>query len=242
MSTSNLPASARRGVWLLLVLCSLGPLARGQSLASSNALIIKTIPQYLVLSGYWVEVEQQLRRHPRQSFTLVPQLYLGPLGHPDGPRYYTNTYWPQARGPRENERVRGFGLQGQHRLYLKASEKALYPSGLYVSYGPHFQIFQIVYDRRQWQEVQKPDGLAYYEFAPKQHTATINRYGGTVQVGYQAPLLPGRVMLDLYAGVGLRESTSRDADAERLYRTGRSDYGHRGWYFPGGVKVGVALP
>jgi hypothetical protein len=241
MISSQLQASARRGARLLPVLLGASLLAKSQSSAPSNALIVKAVPQYVVVSGYWVEVEQQRQQHPRQSFTLTPQLYLGTLGHPDGPRYSAYSYWPQVEMPRENERVRGFGLQGQHRFYLKDSQRAPYPTGFYVSYGPHLQIFQIVYDKRQWQEVQKPDGITYYEFSLKQHTATINRYGASVQVGYQAPLLPGRVSLDLYAGVGLRQSSSDDSRTESQYRTGRSDYAHRGWYFPGGVKVGVAL-
>ncbi|WP_218779825.1 DUF3575 domain-containing protein [Hymenobacter crusticola] len=199
------------------------------------------MPQHLVMSGYWVEVEQRRNQHPRQSFTLTPQLYLGPLGHPDRPRYYAVTYWPSIEAPRENEKVRGFGLQGQHRFYLNPSQKASYPSGLYVSYGPHLQIFQIVYDKREWHEVQKPNGLTYQEYVLKKHSATISRYGASVQVGYQAPLVPGRVSLDFYAGVGLRQSNSHDSKTDSQYRTGRSDYAHRGWYFPGGVKVGVAL-
>ncbi|WP_324671320.1 hypothetical protein [Hymenobacter sp. GOD-10R] len=240
MISSQLQVAARRGARLLPVLLSASLLAKSQTLAPSNSLIVKVVPQHLVMSGYWVEVEQQRQQHPRQSFTLTPQLYLGTLGHPNGPRSYPYVYWPQVDVPRENERVRGFGLQGQHRFYLKDSQRAPYPTGFYVSYGPHLQIFQIVYDKRQWQEVQK-SGLTYYEFGLKQHTATINRYGASVQVGYQAPLLPGRVSLDLYAGVGLRQSSSTSASAESRYRSGRSDYAHRGWYFPGGVKVGVAL-
>jgi len=232
MSISQLNALVRRGTRLLPLLLGLALVAKGQDIASSNSLVVKVVPQYLVVSGYWVELEQQRSQHPRQSFTLTPQLYLGPLGRPDGAPYYY--YW-SPEGQWENQKVHGFGLQGQHRFYLKAS-KTTYPTGWYVSYGPHFQVFQMVYHTRAWQERQGPDGLVYSEYGLVKHTTTINRYGGSVQVGYQAPLSPGRVSLDLYAGVGLRQSHGGAA-----YRVGSSDYGHRGWYFPGGVKLGVAL-
>ncbi|GGF12035.1 hypothetical protein [Hymenobacter cavernae] len=232
MRIGQLNAPVHRGARLLPLLLCLGLVAKGQNLASSNPLVIKAVPQYLVVSGYWVELEQQRSHHPQQSFTLTPQLYLGPAGQPNRAPYYY--YW-SPEGQRENEKVRGFGLQGQHRFYLKAS-KTTYPTGWYVSYGPHFQVFQMVYHTRAWQERTDSDGLVYSEYGLVKHTSTINRYGGSVQVGYQAPLLPGRVSLDLYAGVGLRQSYGGAA-----YRVGTSDYGHRGWYFPGGVKVGLAL-
>ena len=107
----------RRG-WLPLLLClSLG--AQGQNV-SSQTLSVKWIPQHVVLSGYWLEVEHRWNQHPRQSFTFTPQLYAGPTGRPDGVATFR---------PDQNETVRGAGFQVQHRWYLSATE-APYPSGL----------------------------------------------------------------------------------------------------------------
>jgi len=230
-------ASRSSGLLLAVLLGSSLP-SNGQSLASPTSLVVKVIPQYVVVGGYWVEVEQRRSQHPQQSFTLTPQLYLGPTAQPDASStsYYD---WP-VQPPRTNEKVRGFGLQAQHHFYLKAAKTA-YPSGLYVSYGPHYQHFSISYNTMGYREIQGNDGLPYYAYGPIKQTTIINRYGAAVQAGYQAPLLPGRVFLDLYAGVGLRQSTGNNAFGISAYRSGPSDYGHRGWYFPGGVKVGVAL-
>ena len=233
-----LPMASRSSGLLLALVLGSSLLSKGQNLASPPSLMVKVVPQYLVVGGYWVEVEQQRSQHPQQSFTLTPQLYLGPTAQPDA-SVSSPYYWP-VEPQRTDEKVRGFGLQGQHRFYLKAS-KTSYPSGWYVSYGPHYQHFRISYNTMGYREIQGEDGLLYYAYGPIKQTTVINRYGAAVQAGYQAPLLPGRVFLDLYAGIGLRQSTNNSAYGISAYRSGPSDYGHRGWYFPGGVKVGVAL-
>lgn len=226
------PAPRRRGFWLLLALLSTGLTAGGQILPPSRAVLVKFAPQHVITSGYWLEMEQQRRRQPRQSFTLTPQLYSGPAGRPDGSR---------GANPRNQEElVRGAGVQAQHRLYVLPAKSA-YPAGLYVSYGPHFQYFQMTFHRSSWNETEGPGGLPYYEYSPVAFKEKITRYGGSVQVGYQAPLPPGPVFLDLFVGVGWRQSHVNSAFGGSQYRSGPSDYGHRGFYFPAGVKIGVAL-
>ena len=227
------PALRWRGFWLLLALLSIRLTAGGQSLPSNRALLVKFAPQHVVTSGYWLEVEQQRLRQPRQSFILTPQLYSGPAGRPD-----------EDRGPNalnQDESVRGAGVQAQHRLYVLPSKAAAYPAGLYVSYGPHLQYFQMTFHRSGWKEVEGPGGLPYYEYGPVAFTEKITRYGGSVQVGYQAPLPPGPVFLDLFVGVGWRQSHANSEFEGSQYRSGPSDYAHRGFYFPAGVKIGVAL-
>ncbi|HEX8348978.1 MAG TPA: hypothetical protein VF598_03385 [Hymenobacter sp.] len=240
MATHQMHAPVRRGTKLLLpLLLGLGLVAKGQSPAAHGSLAVKVIPQYVVVSGYWVEVEQQQRRHPRQSFTLTPQVYRGPLGNPNpGPSVYY--YWPpQPDDERYNEKINGFGLQAQHRFYLKASKTA-HPSGFYVSYGPSIQFLQVSYNTLRY-ELGEQNGLPLYVPGRVKHKSAANRFGATVQVGYQAPLPPGRVFLDLYAGAGVRTSVGSASYEKSRYRSGTSSYGHEGWYFPGGVKLGVTL-
>lgn len=225
------PAPRWWGFWLVLAFLSISLRAGGQSLPAGRSWVLKFAPQHLVVSGYWLELEQQ-SRHPRQSFTLTPQVYAGPTGRPDEAR---------ALNPlNQDESVRGFGAQGQHRFYVLPA-KAAYPAGLYVSYGPHFQHFRMTFHRSSWHEIVGPGGLPYYEYGPLPFTEKITRYGGSVQVGYQAPLPPGPVFLDLFVGLGWRQSHARSAFAGSQYRSGSSDYGHRGFYLPAGVKLGVAL-
>lgn len=223
----------RRGGWLPLLVLAL--VARGQTPSPDLGLLLKMTPQYVVVGGYWLEVEQRWNQHPRQSFLVAPQVYAGPVGRP-------NQQHTDFLGTDESEKVRGAGLQVLHRWYLSESKTA-YPSGLYVSYGPSFQHLAVSRQGMGWKEVTGPTGLPLLEYRYGRHTETINRYGATAQLGYQAPLLPGRVFLDLYAGLGWRESQSRtnSRPVSSRYRLGTSDYGHQGFYFPAGVKIGVAI-
>lgn len=226
------PASRWRGFWLLLALLSIRLTAAAQEVPAARSWLVKFAPQYVVTSGYWLEVEQPLARHQHQSFTLTPQLYSGPAGHPDG-----------NRGPNplnQDESVRGAGVQAQHRLYL-LPQKAAYPAGLYVSYGPQVQYFQMTFHRSSWHEIEGPGELPYYEYGPVAFKEKIVRYGGSAQVGYQAPLPPGPVFVDLFVGVGWRQSHVTSEVGGSQYRAGSSDYAHRGFYFPAGVKIGLAL-
>ncbi|MDF7810876.1 hypothetical protein [Hymenobacter sp. YC55] len=224
-----------RSGWLLsLLVLPMFVRAQGQDVSPNRTLLVKLIPQYVVVSGYWLEVEKSWNQHPRQSFTLTPQVYAGRLGQPNAPTA------PAITDPKET--VRGAGVQLQHRLYLSATQ-ANYPAGLYVSYGPNYQHFAVSGREIGWIEVHGPTGLPQYEYSNGPLSEKINRYGATAQVGYQAPLHPGRFFLDVYAGAGWRTSTSRreSEKVESRYRTGTSDYGHEGFYFPAGFKVGVAL-
>ena len=72
-----------RGAGLVLALLLGGPVAGHAQQAPRPFWAVKTVPQYVVVSGFWLEVERGLRRHPRQSFTLAPQLYHGPAGRPN---------------------------------------------------------------------------------------------------------------------------------------------------------------
>jgi hypothetical protein len=204
--------------------------AGGQNLPSSRSLALKVVPQHLIMSGYWVEAELQRLRHSRQSFTLTPQLYAGPAGSPnDGPP------------PRSQVvDVRGFGIQGQHRFYLLPG-KAAYPSGLYVSYGPQLQYFQMQFSGQGWREVIGPGDLPYLEYGPVRSKDRITRYGASVQAGYQAPLPPGPVFVDVFVGLGWRQTHTNPGVAASRYRSGTSDYAHRGFYIPAGIKIGFAL-
>ncbi|WP_375417619.1 hypothetical protein [uncultured Hymenobacter sp.] len=222
---------------LLALSLPLSPAAQGQEAPGQRApLLLKITPQYVVVSGYWLEVERSWRQHPGQSFTLTPQLYAGPAGHPDAATpYYQSALTPERR-------VRGAGLQAQHRIYLKTGPAATYPTGLYASYGVSFQHFAVSYAGQGWQEVQDPNGLPYLELRRSRHTETTSRYGATGQAGYQVPL-GARVLLDVYAGLGWRTGQSRSeaGPVRSQYRSGPSDYGHLGLYFPAGFKIGVAL-
>lgn len=209
----------------------LGGRAHGQA---PSGWALKLTPQHLVLSGLWLEAEHGRATHPGQTFTVGPQVYWGPTGRPDvvsSPNRY-----------RENELVRGAGLLAQHRFYLAGPRVGqAFATGFYVGYSPQVQFFKLRFSRNaQWHEVEGPGGLPYLVYGTLRYRETVLRYGVAAQAGYQVALASW-VLLDVYAGVGVRKSHSWSDFGESQFRSGPSDYAHEGLYIPAGFKLGVAL-
>jgi hypothetical protein len=224
------PAPAR--VVGALGLALLGLRASAQAPGAGG--VLKLTPQYLIMSGLWLEGERPRAGHPGQTFTLGAQLYWGGAGRPDVPFDPANI--------NRDRTVRGGGLLGQHRLYLgdKAADNPAQPLGFYLGYGPQVQLFRLNF-MRQWHEETGPNGLPYLvPGQPVQYHETVLRYGAAGQAGYQFALAK-RVLVDVYAGLGLRKSHSWSSFGESQFRSGSSDYAHQGLYFPAGFKLGVAL-
>ncbi len=224
------PAPARVAGALGLAL--LGLRASAQAPGAGGAL--KLTPQHLIMSGLWLEAERARAGHPDQTFTLGAQLYWGGAGRPDVP-------FDPADINRDRT-VRGGGLLGQHRFYLgtKAASNPAQPLGFYLGYGPQVQVFRLSFSRK-WHEETGPNGLPYLVLGqPVHYHETVLRYGAAGQAGYQFALAK-RVLVDVYAGLGLRKSHSWSSFGESQFRSGPSDYAHQGLYFPAGFKVGVTL-
>ena len=195
--------------------------------------VLKATPQHLVLSGYWLEAEHARAGHPRQSFSLGPQLYWGPTGRPDAPR---DLFYPNRDGL-----VHGVGVQAQQRFYLSKNVVGqVVPRGFYLGYGPQVQYFNLHFSRLLWHEETGSGGLPYLLYGPVRYREAVLRYGVAAQAGYQW-LLGRRAVLDVYAGLGVRQSHYWSPFAESQYQSGPSDYAHEGFYVPAGFKLGVAL-
>lgn len=196
--------------------------------------VLKLTPQHLVMSGLWLEAERPRAGQPRQTFTLGPQLYWGRAGRPDVPFDPTDPVFDRT--------VRGAGLLGQHRFYLgdKMAASSAQPLGFYLGYGPQIQLFRLGFARRAWHEETGPNDLPYLVFGPVPSHETVLRYSLTEQAGYQMAL-SRRVLVDIYAGLGLRKSHTWSDSGESQFRSGPSDYAHEGLFFPAGFKVGVLL-
>jgi hypothetical protein len=204
-----------------------------QAQAPPTSWSLKVTPQYIVLSGLWLEAEQVRAGHPSQTFTLAPQLYWGPTGRPDV-QFTRNIV-------NHDEAVRGAGLQVQHRFYLsKAGFSHAFPTGFYLGYSPQVQFFRLGFSRNEWHEETSPYGLPYLIYGGVRYHETVVRYGLAGQAGYQFAL-SARMLLDVYAGVGVRKSHYRSEFAESQYQSGPSDYAHEGVYFPAGFKLGIAM-
>jgi hypothetical protein len=206
---------------------------RAAAQAPATGWSLKITPQYVVLSGLWLEAEHARAGHPRQTFTLAPQLYWGSTGRPDVP-FNSN---PLNR----DGSVRGAGLQVQHRFYLaKSGGQHAFPTGFYLGYSPQVQSFRLGFSRVEWHEETSRYNLPYLVYGDVRYHETVVRYGLAAQAGYQFPL-SARLLLDVYAGVGLRKSHYWSDVGESQFKSGPSDYAHEGVYFPAGLKLGIAM-
>ena len=202
------------------------PPTGGGAGSGSWALSVDLVP--LLASGYHFSAERRLGKSTRQTVVLTPQLYRGPVSDLTSDRHAGNT-----------DRVRGFGLAVQHRIYLGRQPTPL--AGSYVAYGLAYQHFGMQFQALSWQSEPGPDGLYYYQHHLRDQTETIDRYGATVVVGRQIEAPGTPLFLDFFLGVGLRKATSRATLPGRHFAATPSDYGSAGAYLPVGFRLGLRL-
>ncbi|RSK32442.1 hypothetical protein [Hymenobacter metallilatus] len=181
----------------------------------------------LVASGYHVSIEKPWGAGSRHSFLLTPQGYRGPVNDLTSDLHEAGT-----------DRVRGYGLEVQHRIYLGPNPHPA--DGYYVAYGASFQHFRMQFQAKSWQPEAGPDNLYYYEYRLRAQTETIDRYGASLVLGRQLAFPNTPFYLDAYLGLGLRETGSRTTMPQKQYVSSISDYGSAGLYMPVGLRVGVA--
>ena len=208
--------------------------AQGQSAAAPGRPVKGTGGQWalsvdlppLLASGYHLSAERQLGN--RQTVALTPQFYRGPVSdltsdrHEDGP-----------------DRVRGFGLAGQHRFYLGRQPTPL--TGSYLAYGLSYQHFDMRFRAVSWQSELAADGLYYYQSRRRDQTEAIDRYGASVVVGHQTQATGTPFFLDFFLGLGWRKATSRATMPGRHFAATPADYGKAGAYLPLGFRLGWHL-
>ena len=182
----------------------------------------------LLSRSYQLSAEKVLGAARRHSVVLTPQLYSGQIS--------TFTSRLSQDG---DDRVRGYGLAAQHRVYLDARTRP--QAGLYIGYGVQYQHFQLDYMANSWSLEQDANGLSYYQFDLRQQRTLIDRYGAAAGLGWQA-FLPGTpAFLDVYMGFGYRHAKRRATVDEGQYTKNSLDYGHSGTYTPLAIRIGVAL-
>ncbi|SNR86654.1 hypothetical protein [Hymenobacter mucosus] len=217
--------------WLSAGLLGTSTIAHGQGGATpqpEHLLNVKLNLFPIVAGGYHVSVEKMWRATSRHALMLTPQLYHGAV------KALTSDLSEGA-----HDRVRGYGLEAQHRIYL--SGRAAGAQGPYVAYGPSYQHFRMQFDAKSWAAERSPDGLSYYEYRLRRQSETIDRYGATLVVGNQffLPELP--VLFDVFLGLGVRKASSRATIPGNYYESGMSNYGSEGRYISIGFRAGVAL-
>ncbi|MBO0357654.1 hypothetical protein J0X19_06830 [Hymenobacter sp. BT186] len=180
----------------------------------------------LLASGYQVSVEKVWGPAYRQALVVTPQFYRGHI------QDITSNLTEGSN------RVRGYGLAVQHRIYL--NERTTPLEGFYFGYGPHYQHFELQFQGPSWEPEVAPSGLTYYEYRSRGQQETVDRYGAAAVLGGQFFLPDLPVFLDVSVGLGWRKSSSRSTIAGNRYASGMSDYGADGHYLPVGFRLGVA--
>ncbi|UPL49632.1 hypothetical protein [Hymenobacter sublimis] len=177
--------------------------------------------------GFHISGEKMWGPTSRNAWVVTPQLYYGPVSD------FTSDL---SEGPQD--RVRGYGLEVQHRIYL--GEQTAGVEGFYVAYGPSYQHFRLAFESRSWAPELAANGLTYYEYRLRPQTEVIDRYGICAVVGTQAFLPRTPLFIDAFIGIGLRKASSRSTVNGPRYASGMSDYGHEGSYIPLGFRIGAA--
>jgi hypothetical protein len=202
--------------------------AQTVSAARPNQLTVVKLSAFpMMASGYHAEVEKGFQSYPRHSLGLTLQVY-------NGRAFDVNA----SNTKRNNEHVNGYGAELLHRVYLLPQQNRQL-RGLYAGYGPGLQRFDLSFKQLTWRLVPDGFGSTFYELAEFSYTETITRYGASAVLGFQDLLEGTPVILDLYAGLGYRQSSFRSALPESRYRGGLLDYGHKGVYIPAGLKIGL---
>lgn len=187
----------------------------------------------LLASGYHFSAQKLLRPTSRHALVATPQWYRG-----------NTTRLTSRLSPGPDDRVHGYGLEVQHRLYLAPAADAKKPNGIYLAYGAQYQRFRLRFQSYTWGEDLAANGLYYYDFRLRDQQTAIQRYGLNAVVGQQL-FLPGTpVFFDMYLGLGYwiaqRSSTVTDPDYNWRYNKNSLDYGYSGSVLRLGLRVGAA--
>ena len=103
--------------------------------SASHNQIIKFSPQHLLVNGYHLEFERNLHPQSKHSLVLSPRLYLGNTANVD-------SFNDREQIIDEKNRVKGFGLALQHRIYTEKYNTPIL-QGLYVAYGVEYSHFRV---------------------------------------------------------------------------------------------------
>jgi hypothetical protein len=143
---------------------------------------------------------------------FCPQIYLGESGTGISNHGY--------------DELLGAGMMIYYKRFLNETDLN---KGIYLSYGPSYNYFHITFQ----QETQQ-GGSSY-------STAQIHKIGGDIILGLQS-CIRDIVMIDVYAGLGLRYCFSHFTD----YGTNQFNdlwigYGYSGTMLNGGIRIGIKL-
>ena len=182
---------------------------------------IGMVPQYALINGFRIDLDQRLVKNKPQWLIISPQVYLAS----DEPELWDyNSMW-------------GLGLELQHRYYLKPD--IIQPQGAYMAYGPSFHYFSIE-DERLYSEKTIENGIEYTVVRYGNITTDVFKMGLTAHAGYQF-LVSDVLYFDFYVGAGIRLSFDNlePPGLHKIYNDWWGDYGYSGTLMTLGIRIGL---
>lgn len=210
-------------ITILFILSLLFGAVRAQE--KEYKLLVMGSPQHLAINGLRVDLDLPLKRS-WQWLVLSPTFYYNKGDDALG-FFYESSY----------NRLIGGGLDVNTKSFLG---RKIHGEGAYASFGGGYRYLNVKTSDFKWVSYEQK-GLRYYERQPADYSLDIHSINARAVLGLQTLLMPG-MMIDVYAGVGLKYSIHDQPEGTYLkYNESTIDYGYTGTMFIGGFRIGVAL-
>ena len=215
--------------FLFLLLCCGFGMPDLQAQQSEKLILLKISPQHFAINGMHFELEKQVSATSANSILISPRIYYGSVSS-----ILTNRFTPN-----NNETLFGYGLELGYRIYADKAEQK--PEGFYSAFAANYHRFQFKYPGIENYFYTGEDGLEYIGTREAMVQENVNRYGGSVTMGYQLLLLQDKFVVDVYTGGGVKLSDSDTRENRSRYSMGAYDYASSKTFFILGVKLGLTL-
>ena len=213
---------------LFLLICGFGMPDLQAQQNSQQATFLKISPQHFAINGMHFELERQFSAQSPNTIIISPRVYYGSVSNA-----FTNRFTSS------DDQLAGYGLELGYRIYAdKATNK---PQGFYSAFAANYHHFQFKYNGQESFEYIGEDGLKYIGVRDARVKENVNRYGGSVTMGYQFLLLQDKFVVDVYSGGGVKLSQSDTQEERSRYSMGAYDYASSKTFFIFGLKLGLKL-
>ena len=217
----------------VLVTCSFAKAQSDSSQLKDPSLLFSIVPQYAIVNGFKFDVEKRIDKGPGWV-VFSPEIYAGNINRRgEATTPLAATLPDSVDGP---DRMTGYGAEVVYKYFLKSKSRYARP---YIAFSLSFRRLTIGYYEMGWQEVEM-DGLKVWENLPISSTGKITRIGPSFLIGTRDT--EGIVLLDIYAGVGLRQVWIDDSlERFRDYNRHATDYAFFGVTPMAGLKMSVVI-
>lgn len=196
----------------------------------NGSLLLTFVPSSLITNSLRIDLDKRI--HKNHWITLAPQYFLTIKSN------YSDASNSDPSGRIENFSVSGYGIQAGHKVFLN---KNLDLKGTYICYGIKFNQLQLDYETYTWVKYMD-NNLEYYAWRLSSAGEDITSYGFNFMFGVQHSLLNDRVLIDLFAGMGLRlGNRTLSGITESHFSDHYWDYGKFGPHPLVGFRIGTKI-